>query len=706
MSERGSGTYRLRRRLVLGLWCAAAVVMTWKAFEIQVREADRWRALAEGQQRTSGEVAAARGRILDRSGEALATSREVFSVSVAPPEVRDADHVAGRVATALSIPFDEARTFVAADRRWVVLPGRYGPEVREDLQGIQGIYVDREKVRSYPRAQLIRGLLGSVVDGRGAGGVEQAYDEVLRGEPGTRVIARGSDGEPIAGESRLVQPPRRGGDVTLTLDRNLQEIAQEALAEALEETGAEGGDVLVTRPQTGEILAMTSLREDGTAHLPAITATYEPGSTLKPFTIAGLLREGLATFDDEVDVEGGRWTVHGRTISDVETHDTLTTVSLRDALRMSSNVGVARLAERMTAEQQYEVLRDFGFGVPTGLELPGEAGGVLRRPEAWSRQSPASLAIGYELGATPLQMVMAYGALANGGELMEPRFVREVRDPDGGVRERREPRSVRRVVSPEVSAEVRHALAEVVSDGTGQAADLGTVQVAGKTGTTRAHGALGYQSGGYQASFVGFFPAHEPELVLYVRLDRPQGQYYGGATAAPVSRAIMEALVASPGAPVQRRALAAPVQETGAPSPAFAGSPHGSEEASSPPAHFVSLEGTGAGSSAAGASEMRPRPGGVPHPEPAFQLVSSPVPSMENGTPAPADASDGGSAEGSHGVEVPDVRDVSLRSAVRLLHAEGLRVEVEEGEGPFTTLPAPGTEVTPGDTIRVVEDGS
>lgn len=725
--KRDRGTFRLRRRLVLGLWCAAVMVMAWKSFEIQVREADRWKALAEGQQRTSGQVAAARGRILDRNGDPLASSREVFSVAAAPQEVRDADWTAGRVATALGIPFEEARRYVAADRRWAVVPGRYGPEVREELQGIRGVYVERETVRSYPRRDLVRGLLGSVVDGRGAGGVEEVYDDLLRGEPGTRVVARGSDGEPIAGESRLVRPPRPGGEVVLTLDRELQEIAQHALGEAVEETGADGGDVLVSRPRTGEILAMASHRSDGTAYLPAITATYEPGSTLKPFTLAGLLREDLATLEDEVDVEGGRWTVHGRTISDVEIHDTLTTVTLRDALRMSSNVGVARAAERMTEEQHYEILRDFGFGVPTGLNLPGEAGGLLRRPEAWSRQSPASLAIGYELGATPLQMVMAYGALANDGELMEPRFVREVRDPDGDVREHHEPRAVRRVVEPEVAAELRYALAEAVSDGTGQAADLGTVAVAGKTGTTRAHGPMGYGSGGYQASFVGLFPVEDPELVVYVRLDRPQGEYYGGATAAPVSRAVMEAVVASRHGPVQRRALAAPsrVGTTGMGYAAWAGDgsrdlggqePSGAADGDVAHAsHFVSLEGTPAGYTEGEASpplEPSAAWAGDAHGlEPEFQLVSSSPPAGSRVAPPESgavSARDGAASENGEApvtVEVPEVHGASLRGAVRVLHAHGLRAEVEGGEGPFTTLPEPGTEVSRGDTIRVVGEG-
>ena len=734
MTQR-QGTFRLRRRVLLGLWCAAVVVMAWQSFQIQVRDTDRWQALAAGQHSTSADVAAARGRILDRNDEALATSREVYSVAVAPGEVGDADFVAGRLATALDISFDDARRLATSDRRWAVLPGRFGPEVREELHRVTGVYVDREKTRSYPREELVRGLLGSVVDDHGAGGVEQIYDDVLRGEPGSRVVARGSDGEPIAGESQLVRPPQPGGEVALTLDRGLQEIAHHALASALEDTGAQGGDVLVTRPATGEILAMASERPGGASYLPALTATYEPGSTLKPFTIAGLLRHDLASLDEKVDVEDGTWTTHGRTITDVETSDTTTVITLREAVRRSSNVGVARLAERMTEEQQYETLRDFGFGVPTGLELPGEAGGVLRRPDAWSRQSPASLAIGYELGATPLQMAMAYGALANGGELMEPRFVREVRRPDGSAKERHDPRSVRQVVSEDVAAELRQTLAEAVSDGTGAQADLETVAVAGKTGTTRAHGPMGYQSGGYQASFVGFLPADDPELLVYVRLDDPQGEYYGGATAAPASRAVMEALVASPGALQQRRALASPALESplasgfADASGRTANRSTGGFEEGRPDAEgsaggvsgFVALDGVaGEAPAAQMVRDGGPSWGGAASSgEPGVRLVSAaqaPAAGPESGGPTAAGA--GGepedpseSAETSNGevaeapVRIPEVEGLSLRQAVGALHEEGLRARIPSGDGPYTTVPEPGTEVGMGDTVRLVPEG-
>src|SRR5690606_7155546 len=192
-------------------------------------------------------------------------------------------------------------------------------------------------------------------------------------------------------------------------------------------------------------------------------------------------------------------------------------------LRYSSNIAMVKMARRLDPESQYAYLRDFGFGSPTGVRYPSESSGVLRRPADWSGYSQASLAMGYEISVTPLQMVMAYGALANGGVLMEPRLVREVRSRDGRVRAEYAPRAVRRVVSREVARTVAEALAEVVEEGTGHEASLGTVQVAGKTGTARRVSAGRYEPGAYTASFAGFFPAEDPQLVVLVKLDRPRG---------------------------------------------------------------------------------------------------------------------------------------------------------------------------------------
>jgi cell division protein FtsI (penicillin-binding protein 3) len=329
-------------------------------------------------------------------------------------------------------------------------------------------------------------------------------------------------------------------------------------------------------------------------------------------------------------------------------------MTVGEALRVSSNVGIAKAAVAFAPGPQFENLRDFGFGVPTGVELPGESAGLLRRPEQWTAQSAASLAIGYEISVTPLQMVMAYGALANGGKLMKPFLVREVRSPDGRVVERTEPHAIRRVVPERVARAVSRELVGVVEDGTGGSARLATFEVAGKSGTARAYSSNGYEAGAYYSSFVGFFPADDPQLVVFVKLDRPSGAYYGGAVAAPVTRATMEAALAARATPLDRTALirSAQVQE----------SRRATDE---PTARFAS--------------------------QPAGPLFP-PLPSTDVVRPAQPLAG---------GLALPDVRGLPTRVAVRRLHALGLRVERPSGGAIVGTVPAAGSRVVPGDTIRL-----
>lgn len=656
-------TVRLRRRVLLGFWMVCVAVLMVRAVDLQVVQGADWREVAERQHRTTGEVPAARGAVLDRTGVPLALSHEAFQVSVAPHEVVDTVGTVDLLTETLELPSGELQRVFGSDRRWVPLPGRYAPHVRDVVSGTRGVYVARELRRFHPHRDLVRGVLGAVIDDAGAGGIEQAFDERLRGVPGVEVLARDSGGRPIPGETWLVQPPRAGGQVVLTLDADLQEIAHEAIQAAIETTGSRGGDLVVTDPRTGEVLAMVSVKEGTAAHLGAINTPYEPGSTLKPFTVAALLELGRASLSDSVDTGHGQWRVAGRTITDVSV---LGKVDLAHALRSSSNVAMAKMAERLTPAEQYENLRDFGLGVATGIELPGEVGGLLRRPQQWSAQSPASLAMGYEVSVTPLQMAMAYGALANGGVLMEPRLVREVRDHAGRVVERFDPRSVRRVISEGVASQVSRTLVGAVEEGTGGRARLATFAVAGKSGTSRAYDADGgYATGEYYASFVGFFPAEAPQLVVFVKLDRPQGQYYGGATAAPVTRATMEAILASHRSPLDRGALAAVARAQADPetvTPVSKRSAPAREGANS--ARFASLGGAAGGQSVTTTGET------------------------------------GTSADGR--LSLPDVRGTSLRAAVRRLHGIGLVVKWN-GPGPVrSTRPQPGASVAPGDTIRLV----
>ncbi len=646
-----------RRCLLLGCWILAGGGLLVRAVELQVAQGTKWQQEADEQHRMQSEMGAERGAILDRDGVPLALSHEMFRVGVAPHELADPNAVALSLEGILQLSGAEVTRITSTDRRWVAIPGRFPPAVREALFGLQGVYVERELRRFYPQGALGRGLLGAVVDKVGSGGIEQEFEDHLRGIPGAEIVARDSAGRPIPGETWMIRPPRSGGSVVLTLDASLQEIANEALKEAVESTGSRGGDLLVTDPHTGEVLAMVSLRDGTAAHLGAINTPYEPGSTLKPFTVASLLRERKASLDDSLDTGNGSWTTHGRTINDVSV---VGKVSLGHALQVSSNVGIAKAVQRLSHEEQYEGLRDFGFGLPTGILLPGEASGTLRRPGQWSQQSPTSLAIGYEIAVTPIQMAMAYGALANGGVLMQPLLLKELRDAQGGVIEKFGPRVLRRVVSKDVSREITEVLVGVVETGTGTRARLASFAVAGKSGTSRAYAENGgYEAGAYFSSFVGFFPADDPQLVVFVKLERPQGEYYGGTTAAPVTRATMEAILAAQKSPLDQASLAALAQSQRI------------QETSELP-----LES--------------------PTPIPLF--VASKIQPSERGVP------NGSASEGlTYGVfTVPEVRGLSARSAARRLHSLGFSVLWESAGPVLETVPAAGSSIIFGDTIRLV----
>ncbi|HEX6751314.1 MAG TPA: penicillin-binding transpeptidase domain-containing protein [Longimicrobium sp.] len=653
------GVTRRRRIWLMGSVGLAAVLIVGRAVQLQGFEGDRWRAEAEKQQQTRVPVPARRGAIYDRDGVALALTRETFAVSIAPQEIRERAAVVDRLVHGLGLSRAAARRVTDPRERWVVIPGRFTVEQQRGLAEMRGVYVERKLERFYPQGDVGREVLGVVSgDGRAMGGIEQAMDSLLRGADGFSVLRRDARGRKEAAPSLPAVAPRDGSDVVLTLDFDLQEIAAEALDEQIRVTRAMGGDILLTDPRTGEILAAVS-RRAASRDLSAFIEPYEPGSIAKPFFVASLLAEHRAALTDRVFAENGSWTMtNGRTVTDVHAYEWLT---LRDGLRVSSNVVMAKLSERIPAPQQFAYLRDFGFGTQTGVEYPVESSGRLPRPDRWSPFTPASLAMGYEMSVTPLQMAMAYGALANGGVLMEPRLLREVRGADGKTLERREPRRVRRVIPVEIAAALRDVLVEVVEDGTATRAALSTFEVAGKTGTSRRTGANGrYEAGAYNSSFVGFFPARAPQLVIYVKLDRPQGDYYGGLTAAPVTRATLQAILAARSPSLDRRALLA--MRTQAPEPVTTNQPAAEDDA----------------------------PGGMGNAG-TYVFLSNQLP------PAPR--------EDRSPLPVPELVGLPMRDAARRLHALGFRVRVRGMGSVKETLPAAGATAMRGDTLTLVGAG-
>jgi cell division protein FtsI (penicillin-binding protein 3) len=623
------------------------MVIVARSASVQLLQGAYWADKALGQHQQALEVPARRGAILDRNENPLTSSNEAFQVGVSPRELRSKtrEQDISILAAELGLSRTKTRSLSDPETAWVEIQGGFPPRIREALEPIQGVYLKRAWTRFHHYGDLARDVLGTIRDGSGIGGIEGKYDEHLRGAAGEEIQAQDVGLNPIPGQSILVKPPVPGGDVILTLDRDLQEIGHEELTSAIRKTGAEGGNLIVSNPETGDILSLVSIQGGESGNLSAINSPYEPGSTLKPFTVAGILLHSVANLGDSVDGEDGTWVAGGKPLRDVHPHGMMT---LAEALRVSSNIGVAKVAEGLSPEHQFEMLRDFGFGSRTGLELPTEARGSLPRPSEWSRTSPSRLAIGYEVSVTPLQMVMAYGALANGGRLMEPRIVKELRDPEGRSVFKSEPRVVREVISPRMAREISEVLAEVVDEGTGTEAQLATFAVAGKSGTSRAYGAGGYISGHY-ASFVCFFPVEDPQLVIFVKLDRPDGSYYGGSTAAPVIRVIMEAVLAAHHAPIDWEAMA-------------------------------SLD------------RRQPRKKPLPGAQFASSNLSDSLPVRTPRTISQPET----------GAVVPDVSGLSPRLAVRRLHAHGFRVLLNASGPVIGTDPPYSTPLSPGDTVRIL----
>lgn len=553
--DRAGRIHRRRTRALVALFALFGVTFAVRAGHLQLVETERWREMARTQHAARVEVPAQRGGIYDRSGTPLALSAPEYRGYLAPAETPDPAAAATAVARVLGLDARQERRLKARREGWVAFPRTVSVEERDRLQAAvrRGLHFERLTTRIFPQGEMARPLLGSLdSDGDGRAGLEMVLDSLLEGQPGAALRRRDARGGQYWLPDAEIADPRPGHDVRLTLDAELQRIAEDALERALRETGASGGDVVMLEPSTGEVLALASRRLDGGHRLPAVTDPYEPGSTLKPFLLASLLAEDAVDLDEWVDTEGGELRRRDRVIRDVHPEDSLT---VADVIRFSSNVGAAKLSGRLDPALQYRYLRDFGFGMPTGVEYPAESAGRLRRPGEWSALSQASLAMGYEVSVTSLQLAAAYAALANDGVLMRPYLVREVRDPEGRVVERRRPEPVRRVVPPEVAEEVTRVLSRVVEGGTATRAALATLPMAGKTGTARVAVDGQYAEGRYAASFVGYTPLEDPSLVILTKLDDPQGSYYGGQTAAPVSRSALQAALAARGVELPGRGV-------------------------------------------------------------------------------------------------------------------------------------------------------
>jgi cell division protein FtsI (penicillin-binding protein 3) len=528
-----------------------------RAAQLQLFQGERWTQQAQRQRTERVVLPARRGALYDREGIPLAISQEFYHVGVAPNELADSRHAVRLLSRHLGVSRQALERDLRGRKRWIYYHGPYTASQIQPLRKTDGIHLTGDFQRFYPSRALARPIIGglSSEDAAGAAGLELSLDSILKGQAGEAVLLKDRAGRRYDSPARLVREPVPGNDVVLTLDAELQEIAERGLDDALRDMNAEGGDVVFLDPTNGELLALASRQRGRTGiasvRASAFTDPFEPGSTAKLFTAAALLVHGRVSSRDAVFAEGGQWrmpiTSSGRTRVITDVHKTTGNLTLSRTIQVSSNVAMAKFSSRLTPEEQYEMLRDFGFGTPTGAEFPSESRGRLARPDRWQPMyTRASMAMGYEFGVTPVQLAAAYGAIANDGLLVTPTLVRVIRDPSGRVVYRHETEPVRRVVSAAIAAQLREFMKEAVGEGgTGGNAQLANYSLLGKTGTAVRFEGGKYVEGEYTASFAALFPADHPQLVVVVKIDNPTGKYYGGLTAAPVTRTMLQQALAS-----------------------------------------------------------------------------------------------------------------------------------------------------------------
>jgi stage V sporulation protein D (sporulation-specific penicillin-binding protein) len=524
---------------------------------LQIVKGEELQQLAENNRMRGIEVKAKRGTIYDRNGKELAVSISADTVIAVPSQVRNskrAEEIAETLADILELDYDKVFERITKFSSFEFVQRKIDFDKARQIKelNLPGITIIEENQRFYPKGSLAAHMLGFAgIDNQGLEGIEVTYEEKLKGVPGRIEVEYDARGREIPQATHAYIPPQPGYNLILTIDEVIQYIVERELDKAIQTTQAKSATIILMDPKTGGILALASrptYDPNQFGQYPssnwrniAVANSYEPGSTYKIITLAAAIEEGLfdpdKTFHDpgfiKVGVETIRcWKAGG--------HGTQT---FREVVENSCNPGFITLGLRLEEKSKgllYQYVKGFGFGSPTGIKLPGEAKGIMIPEKDLKLINVATISMGQAIAITPLQLVTAVAAIANDGLLLEPQLVKEIRDEEGRLIEVINPKSVHQVVSKETAALARDMLASVVANGTGSNAYLPGYRVAGKTGTAQKAEGGRYVQGKYVASFVGFAPADNPQVVGLVVIDEPIGPYYGGQIAAPVFKNVIE----------------------------------------------------------------------------------------------------------------------------------------------------------------------
>jgi cell division protein FtsI (penicillin-binding protein 3) len=557
-----AAAHRQRLAVIAAVVVASYGALVARAIQLQALDADGLAQRAERQRSRTIELGPLRGEIHDREGTLLAASAEVPSVAASPRSIVERPETARRLGSALGMPADRIEAKLDPSRGFAWIKRWVTPDEADRVRGLElpGIRLQRERKRFYPSRTLAASYLGFAGrDGQGLSGLELAFDEMLRGTSTELSMLRDGVGAPLLSQS-MDPATRRGATLVLALDAGLQHQAEMVLNRALVEFDARHATLIALDPRTGDLLAVAEApgfdpnrfweMDPRTYRTRGLVDAFEPGSTLKPFTVALALEEGVVSPGQEFDCENGSWRLRDRIIRDWKAHGVL---SVHDIVRLSSNIGAAKIAEQLGSRRLVDGLRLWGFGERTGSQFPGETPGVLHDLAERQEVERANLAFGQGLMVTAGQLALAGAALANKGQRVVPRPA--LRLESGSESVEFPPRRGPRVVSRQTARTVMRMMQDVVTDGTGRAAALTHHRVAGKTGTGQKVVDGRYSDTYYVASFLGIVPADEPRLVIAVVVDEPRfGRHTGGAVAAPIFREV---------AGFALRQLAIPHEETG-----------------------------------------------------------------------------------------------------------------------------------------------
>jgi cell division protein FtsI (penicillin-binding protein 3) len=551
---------RFRIFTLLVLFLILFVALISRAFQIQVLSGESLKSIAERQHIKTLHIESERGIVFDRNGEKLAASVLLDSVCADPSKIGNSSETATSLASILKVDKDTILKKLSGSKNFCWLARKISPDQAATVEAlnIDGVFLTKEPKRFYPNGELAGRLIGFVgLDSTGLEGLELKYEDYLKGSPEKLIWARDAKGKRLY--PRVENTPNKKKEsynLILTIDSRIQHLVESKLNEAITSKGAKGGFAVVMDPKTGEILALADQPGFdpnkfgsylvGKGKNKVITDCFDPGSTFKPFLAAGALEEGVIKETDRLNCENGTYTIADRVIHEANKKK-YGALTFRDVIKYSSNIGCVKISEKLGKEKFYEYITKFGFGSKTGIDLPGEVGGLLRPSHNWTRVDMSTIAFGQGISVTAIQLITALSAIANQGILMKPYIVRAVVDKKGQVVKKFTPTPVRTVISISTAKRMTAILTNVVGDddGTGKKAQIMSVSVAGKTGTSQKFdfSRRAYSSERVRTSFMGFFPAEDPQVAILITLDEPQRDRWGGLAAAPVFKNIGEQIL-------------------------------------------------------------------------------------------------------------------------------------------------------------------